>query len=454
MAPSHRLRGSAVVVAAMLALLAGACAPRSLPPVPDTPRHADFVYPAVPAGLGNEAVLRRHEGGWRYLQLDNLRNADREFEAALRAQPGFFPAQAGLGWVALARRDATAALARFDGALGANEDYVPALVGRGQALLELERDVEALGAFERALASDASLVDVERRVQVLRFRTVQARIADARDAAADGRWDDARAAYLAAVAASPDAAFLHRDLAEVERKAGRPDAALDHARQGVTLDPDAAAGHVLVAELLEARGDYEGAVASYDRARVLDPAPAIEAAWSAARDRAEFARMPEPYRAIPEAPSLTRGDLAALVAVRLSGLLDRAPSRQLVLTDVRGHWAQAWIMTVARAGVIAAFPNFTFQPNAPVRRGDLAAVVSRLLSLIAGEQPALAGQWQGARPSVSDVPAGHLSYPSVALAVASGLMPLDDAGAFHPLRPVSGAEALAIVARLEALAAR
>jgi tetratricopeptide (TPR) repeat protein len=449
----RRLCRASGIVAALLAMLVGACAPRSLPPVPDTPRHPEFLYPVVPPGFSNRTVLTRHEGGWRYLQVDNLRNAEREFQAALRAEPAFFPAETGLGWVELARRDPADALAWFDSALAADDRYVPALVGRGQALLELENEVDALDAFERALEGDPSLGDVERRVQVLRFRTLQGRIAEAQRAAGAGRFDEARTAYRAAIAASPDAAFLYRDLAEVERKAGRPDAALEYARQGVTLDPKDAAGHVLMAELLDARGDHEGAVASYERARALDPSPAIEAAWAEARERVELLSMPEPYRAIPEAGAVTRGDLAALVGVRLSELLLRVPSRQLVLTDVRGHWAQAWIMTAARTGVIEAFPNYTFQPQGQVRRVDLAGVVSRILSLLAAERPTLGAQWQGLRPAVADVPPGHLSYPAVALAVASGIMPLDESGAFHPLRTVTGAEALETVRRVEALLA-
>ncbi|MDP1569016.1 MAG: S-layer homology domain-containing protein [Vicinamibacterales bacterium] len=443
------------LVAVVLTMVVAACAPRAgLPPAPTTPWYPDFVYPAVPDGLGSEAVRLRHEGGWRYLQLDNTRSAEREFQAALRVEASFFPAEAGLGWVALAREDAGGALVRFDRALAGAEAYSPALVGRGQALLALDREIDALDAFERALAADPALVDVERRVQVLRFRTLQTRITLAGAAAAAGRWDEARAAYRAAIAASPETAFLHRDLAGVERRSGNVDEALVHARRAVALDEADAAAYVLLGDLLDARADYEGAVAAYARARTLEASPSIEAAWEAARARAEFARMPEAYRSIPDAAVVTRGDLAALIGVRLAELLARAPSRQVVITDVRGHWAQAWIMTAARTGIIEAFPNYTFQPRAPVRRGDLAAMVSRVASRIAAEQPARAAAWTNARPAVRDVPPGHLSYPSVALALASGAMQLDETGAFHLLRTVTGPEVMAVVARLEALAAR
>ena len=94
--------------------------------------------------------------------------------------------------MALARGDHDRALGGFDAALGAAPAYVPALVGRGQTLLALKRDTDALAAFEAALAADASLADVRRRVDVLRFRGLQDVIEAARAAAAAGRLAEAR----------------------------------------------------------------------------------------------------------------------------------------------------------------------------------------------------------------------------------------------------------------------
>ena len=53
--------------------------------------------------------------------------------------------------------------------------------------------------------------------------------------------------------------------------------------------------------------------------------------------------------------------------------------------------------------------------------------------------------------SVSDVAPTHLSYPAVSVAIASGVMGLEG-GAFGLLEPVSGAEAVDVIGRLEALA--
>ena len=96
-------------------------------------------------------------------------------------------------------------------------------------------------------------------------------------------------------------------------------------------------------------------------------------------------------------------------------------------------------------------PNYEFEPGRQVRRAELATTVSRLLTLIAAAKPELAKKWSAARVTVNDVAPAHLSYPAVSAVVAAGVMPLAN-GNFDLLRPVTGAEAMDIVSRLEALA--
>ena len=184
------------------------------------------------------AQASRVDRGWTYLQLDDFRNAEREFATALKQQPSFHPAETGLAYVALARGNEKDAATRFERALEAEPAYVPALVGRGQALLELDRAGDALASFEAALAKDASLTDLRSRVDVLRFRATQDMLARAKTAAEARRWEEAKAAYQQAIAASPESAFLYRDLAGVERQAGQLADALEHYRRAVQLDRD------------------------------------------------------------------------------------------------------------------------------------------------------------------------------------------------------------------------
>lgn len=441
------MRSRLTGVAALLALVVACTPPSAVVTTPATPQHPDFVYPATPEGTP-KATADRLARGWRLLQANDLAAADREFAAVLSTNRDFAPARAAAGYAALAQKRASDAVAQFDAATPAGRPYAPALVGRGLALLALTRDEEALASFEAALAADAAIPDLAERVATLRVRVVQDRIGRAERAAAAERWDEARAAYRAAIEASPDAAFLYRDLAAVERRAGREETALELARAALIYDADDARAHIIIGDVLAERREFDDALAAYRKAAAIDPSPALEATIARVRERAREAALPSQYRAIPERPQVTRGDLAALLGVRL-GALARAPQRQVVVTDVRGHWAESWIQTVARSGAMEVYPNYTFQPDAPLRRLGLADAVSRALAVL--RPAATVAGWDATAVNVTDVPAEHLAYPAVRRAVASGVLRLEG-GAFNLLRPVTGAEVVEVVTRLSAMA--
>jgi tetratricopeptide (TPR) repeat protein len=410
------------------------------------------MYPVVPPALGGPDQSARIDRGWRFLQNDDLAGAEREFAAALKGRPTLYPARAGTGYVALAGDHFEQALEAFDAVLGAAPRYLPAVVGRAQTLLALEQTTAALEAFEAALAIDPSLTEVRRPVDVLRFRGLQDIIEAARGAAAAGRLDEAEAAYERAVAASPDSAFLHRERGVVARRRGNGSSALDHFRRATELDSGDARSLVHIGELLEEQQDFAGAAAAYSRAAAIEPGAELTAKLAAVTERAREAGLPEAFRAIASSAEITRGDLAALVAVRLEAILDEAPVREVVMTDVGGHWAAAWIAQVASADVMEPFANHTFQPESRLTRADLAGAVNRLIALLAVTRPQLRPHLTE-RPPITDMAPGHLSYPAAAVAVASGVMALVEGDRFDVARPVSGVEAAEVVSRLRALAA-
>jgi tetratricopeptide (TPR) repeat protein len=431
-----------------------ACGPKRVPlPVVSTPRFPTYVAPAVPPAFSASDAAELQNRGWTFLQAGDLKNAEREFAASLKTTPAFYPAEVGLGYVQLAARDAKGALAHFDRVLEQVPADPSALVGRGEADLVLGREPEALAAFEAAAAANPALTDVARRVEVLKFRNAEQQIADARAAGAAGRLDDAVARYEQAIASSPGSAFLYRELAGIERKKGDATAALQYYRKAIEVDPGDAASHVGMGELLEAGGDLDAAAAAYTDALALDRGPEVEAKLAAVRARAELARLPAQYRAIDTAPEITRGDLAALIGVRLAPLLQPdAQADAEPITDVRADWAAPWILTVARAGVMAPFSNHAFQPRSPVHRIDLAQAVERLLALIAPRNPVAARNWESARLTFTDLAPGHLAYPAASAAVASGVLTAGADGSFDPSRVVTGEEAVETMVRLQALA--
>ena len=120
------------------------------------------------------------------------------------------------------------------------------------------------------MAKDPSLTDLKSRVDVLRFRSAQDLLARAKSAADGRRWEEAKAAYQQAIAASPDSAFLYRELAIVEQRAGQPTEALANFRKAVELDAADARSLAGIGAILESQGDALGALSAYERARALD----------------------------------------------------------------------------------------------------------------------------------------------------------------------------------------
>ena len=441
-------------IVSVVILLAVACGPKTLPepPAVAVPKYPDFMFPSVPQVLGPPAAVDRHTAGWGWLQAGDLRAAERSFNTALKQSAQFYPAEVGLGYVALAQKKYRDALLHFDRAVVANPRYPPALSARADALLALGEDREAIESIEAALQADPSLSMLRSRIEVLRFRSQQQGISTARKLAEAGRLDDARLAYEAAMAASPESPFLHRELAELERRAGNVEIALDHARKAAELEPDESRNYLLLGEIYEAQGDPVKALDAFNTAAALQPDDALTARIEKLRSRAAFEAMPPEYRAIESSPEVTRAQLAALFAVRLEPLLSDARSvNAVVITDTRGHWASPYILATARAAVMEVYPNHTFQPDALVRRGDLARAASRVLELIAKTNPRLAESWRNARRKFPDLPQSHFSYGAAALAVEAGVMSVEDDGSIQLMRPVTGLEAIAAITKLQEL---
>jgi tetratricopeptide (TPR) repeat protein len=442
------------VFALVFAVAVSACAPKLVPtPVVTAPKFPEFTQPALPPAFAGAPVAAYLTRGWAFLQAGDVKTAEREFSTALAAAPGFYPAETSLGYVELARKDAKSALPHFDRALERQPDEISALLGRGEVLTILNRDGDAVTAFEAVLAVDPTRTELRRRVEVLKFRGAEQSIARARQLARDGRSDEAIQAYAAAISSSPDSPFLYREVAAIERQRGNDEAALADFRKAVALDPTDAKSLEPIGEILAARNDLEAAAKAFNDVLALEANPDAERRLEDVRARMALARLPAEYRAIDGAPQITRGDLAALIGIRLAPLLqvDRRRDAALI-TDVRTHWAATWIMAVARAGVMEPFANHAFQPRTVMRRSDLAQAVARLLRSIAAQHPTQAKSWDTARLKFTDLPPSHLAYPAASAAVAAGVMTTGAENAFQPSRPVSGAEALDAIAKLESLA--
>ncbi len=387
------------------------------------------------------------------LQSGDPKGAERTLRDLLKSSPRAYPSQAALGFARLSQEQPADALLWFDRALSGDAAYLPALVGRGEALVQLGREGEAFETYQSVLTASPDQPVALRRVEVLRFRAVQSDVAAAQAALTGNRLDEARDHYGRAVKASPDSAFLHRDLADVERRLGNGERARVLLDRAISLDPQDARAYALRGELDEAAGEPEAALRDYRRALELDPAlPEIGERITGIETGLKEAALPAEFKAIGTTPRITRGELAALLAYRVPSVLQATARGTVLITDSRRHWAQSAILLAARAGAMEVYPNHTFQPTAGMSRGEFAAVVTRVLNLLAARNPRVGRSWNDARLALADVRPGHTLYVPVSRAVASGVMQTLEGQTFGLSRPMSGADAVDAVQRLARLA--
>ena len=434
----------ALTLVAVVGLL-GACVTRV--PVVTTPVYPGYMFPTVPLDYARTAAAEAHQAAWSFLQTGDLRGAEARYGVALGETPDFYPAITGLGWVSLARRDPQAAANHFSRAMTAAPTYVPALVGHADAMSALQRPAAALESYEAALRVDPSLTLVAQRVGELRFTVVTDVLASAREAAAAGRYAEATAAYERVIETSPESAFLRVELGRLEQRQGNLETAAEHARRATELDADDPDAWLLQGELSEATDELTDALRAYEEADALDPTADTARRIARVRGLLESVDVPAEVQRIPSLPEVSRAELAALLGLRLSELLEVGARAAVIVTDTRDHWASQWIQAVADAGVMTVDAAYRFSPAETLRRSDLAVVVAAVLDLIEAETES--GPLSR-RPteSFTDMRPSHLSYAAATRAVASGVLDRLTRDSFQPSRVVTGAEVVEATDRL------
>jgi thioredoxin-like negative regulator of GroEL len=308
-------------------------------------------------------------------------------------------------------------------------------VGGGSAALRRNDADGALDLYRRALAAAPGDALVRKRLPSLKLQVAERHIGRAQAALAAGELETAAYEYRGALAAAPEVAGLRLSLADVLLKQADPDAAVSL----LSADPtgDRLVRLRLGGVLLQQR-DYTRAEDVYAALLARDPGDgAARAGLAAVRDGIEAATMPEEYRRIPDAPRVTRAELAALMVARIKALRRAPAGEPKVAVDIAASWARGPIASALALDVLDVYPNHTFQPGALVRRVDVARALARVLERV--------GWPRAAAPAPTDMTQSHLDFDAVERVLGAGVMALTPSGAFEPWRPVSGREALELV---------
>jgi len=426
----RRLCAVLTLVAGALAL--GACAKRIAASVPEGEA---YVYPSPQPGELPQADGAELQLAWREVLAGDTAAAVKRYDKLRRRHPESAAVRSGLGYARLRAGQLAAASEAFSATLEKRPEDVPALVGMGSLAVRRGELEAAVDLYRRAAAIAPDDVVVRKRLAALKLQVTERRMGEAESALARGDTEAAAQAYAAALEAAPEVTDVRLALAHV--LASRDD------RRGAiaVLEADLWGERQVLLELgrlLCEEQEYARALEVYTRLLAHGPGDAeARTGQQRAKEGLDSLAMPEEYRAIPEAPRVTRADLAALISVRVQALRRVGAGQPRVAVDISGSWARDQVARVLALGIMDVYPNHTFQPGAIVRRVDLARAAARTLDIL---------RWPAAAaPAPSDMSRAHLDFALVERVLAAGLMGLTPTGAFEPWRPVAGREAIDVV---------
>ncbi len=434
-----RLLGALLAGVLLAAAIGPGCAPKKLAPPP--PEGELYRFPAPRPGEQPVSENATLQTAWREVTSGDTVAAAKRYDKLLRGHAQSSAAWTGLGYARLRAGQLDAASQAFATTLERLPQDIPALVGVASVAArrgDLEGAVALMRRASLAAPDDAQL---RKRLGALKLQVTDRRMAEAEAALEAGDAEKAAAAYAAALGVAPEVTDVRLALSRV--LAGRGD------REGAiaVLEADPAGEREVLLELgrvLNDGAEYARALEVYTRLLAHGPGDAeARAGQRRAQEGLEGQAMPEEYRAIPDAPRITRADLAALMAVRVQRLRRAGAGEPRVAVDISGSWARDQVARILALGIMDVYPNHTFQPNAIVRRVDLARAAARSLDIL---------QWPpGSAAAPTDMTRSHLDFAVVERVLAAGLMGLTPAGAFEPWRPVAGREAIEVVDALARL---
>lgn len=122
----------------------------------------------------------------------------------------------------------------------------------------------------------------------------------------------------------------------------------------------------------------------------------------------------------PEAP-LTRAQ-AAKMAVLAKGIAPLAGGDPIFRDVPADHWAFPYIGTAVQAGLLQGYPGDIFGPDQPVTRAEAVTLLLRISG----------GALSDEKLSIADIPADHWAYRSVVTAEKAGMIALPSDQLFGP----------------------
>jgi tetratricopeptide (TPR) repeat protein len=366
-----------------------------------------MLYCGGPKERKAESVLDTPENhyiqGVKYLNNNDLANAEREFNLAKGLKNDFAPAYEGLAIVALENGKLKEADKLIDEALDHDDDWTPAIVAKGRLLMVQEKYEDAIDEFDDALDETKSSKTVKDKKTVLK---------DAHywKGTTFKRWGK----YI-------EAQTTFQEILNID-------------------NTDIRAG-LAIKELAE----YQAAVAGQSpELRKIAAQKEITRSDVAVLFVTELP-LEKIFRKSPAQQSLK----FSAPGQSVMGKPEEAKSDGWPADVTYTHWAKTYIEKALNAGIMSNYPDGTFKPDLKVNRAEFAMLIQQFMVKAYDDQSIETKHFGDASP-FADVLNTSPIFNAIMVVSTRGIMPGMDDGTFKPLTVVSGAESLNIIRNLKA----
>jgi tetratricopeptide (TPR) repeat protein len=300
--------------------------------------------------------------------------------------------------------------------------------------------------YTRLLKTDNSRPELETKRNKVLLLATENLLRKAARAESENRFAEAEGLYRQALSIAPSEPGFHGRLADLYARQQKWDEALTQYRQQAEFEGGSGDTDKRIAETLMNLGRTEEARDILSRLRDSGNADEVlEEKVLELNDLGRWGGDIARFREIEAAASLSREQLCAMLVRYFPQITEFRQTPQIV-TDVEDSWARTEIQTIVGVGLIAPYPNHTFQPGAAVTRGDFARALARMMRVLSVSP-------NGAPPiATADVSQRSPFHADVQLVLGYDLMTLDDAGNFNLDAEISGEEAVWTVEKLLLLA--
>jgi tetratricopeptide (TPR) repeat protein len=424
-------------------LLLSACAPK---PAPVAEPAADLPNPLQGIEL---APNPDYQSGYAEYLRGDQKKARQKFFTVLQNAPDYYPANLALAYSYMAENNIEYAESYTRKAIETNQDYAQAHFLLSNILEGQQKYTSALEHLNEVARINPQYRGLGQAQNILKLKATEQYLNQGRELAETNPEEALR--YLkAAHNMAPEVSQIPVEIATILLKQNNCREAVDYLRIAIENSPEDLAVKNQLADCLLQLEDYQQAKLLYEEIALQMPSDAaIQQRLDEIKKRIFIENLPAEYQSIPQAPEITRAQLAAYLAVNLETLQKYRSENQQIVVDIIQHWAQSYIQKMVSLGIMDVYPNRTFQPNQPVTKLELAKVASRILEIVE-----LSGKGQfpvNPQLIIPDIPPGHLYYRLVARPLSAQVISLDGDERFHASRRVSGAEAMSVVNKLKAL---